>query len=83
MNERLQSSATELQSIKRVSISLEIAIDGNRRASGANWGVAVALIDSVNEMESVAMESIDRRFQEFRAVSTSLTLHSIILVSHF
>jgi|LauGreDrversion4_2_1035121.scaffolds.fasta_scaffold811237_2 hypothetical protein len=71
MNERLQSYATELQSIKRVSISLEIAVDSNRRASGANWGVAAALLDSVNEMESLAMECIDRKLPEFRAVSAS------------
>jgi hypothetical protein len=62
----------ELQSIKRVSISLEIAIDCDRRIPGANWGVAVALFDSVNEMESLVMELIDDRLRKFRAVSASL-----------
>jgi len=71
MNEQLQSSATELKSIERVSISLDIAIDANRKASGANWGVAVALFDSINEMKDLVMESIDHRLQEFRAVSAS------------
>jgi hypothetical protein len=71
MNERFKSSVTELQSIKRLFISLKIAIDDTRTASGANWGVANALFDSVNDMESLAMESIDRRLQEFRAVSAS------------
>ena len=66
MFEEFHAFATERRSMSRVLESFEIAVEGN---TGKNWGVSRAMYHSLNEMESLALESSDQRLQLFRAVS--------------
>ena len=77
MFEEFHALATERRSMSRVLESFEIAVEGN---PGKNWGVSRALYHSLNEMESLALESSDQRLQIFRAVS-ALWLHRIMTFS--
>ena len=63
--EELRALATERRSMSRLLETSEIALEGN---PGKHSGVSRALFDSLDEMKSIAIESPDKRLQDFRAV---------------